>query len=456
MATMNKPVRKTVVTKELSAYDKLRRSVMACLLWEDQFYEDGESISDRISEYMKEVTPAQAEKVLMEAKFDNKLRHAPLFIATKMAKRKMLSSDQVTKVITRVDDMAELIALYQNDKENRHMLPHSIQNGIAKAFPKFDEYQLAKYRGNKKNIKLKDVIRLTHPKPADDAQSKLWKKALEGTLSTPDTWEVAISATKDKKAEWERLLTEKTDKGFNKLGALALIRNLNGMERANVNSTLIRNAIKDASVGKLLPFQFVTAARHAPDMSDVLEKKFLECMENVEKLPGSTIILVDDSGSMGASLSDRGEISRADVASALGAIIREVADEPVIYAFTQELRSVPSSYRGFALADKLNQSSGGTSVIECTNEAIEKFRSSHDGKFPDRVIVVTDEQTNSDYSDWYGSRAKPLCNLPKKSHGYMVNVGSYEKGISYGDNSGWTTISGWSDSIVKYITAAEQ
>ena len=33
----------------VSAEAQLRRSVLACMLWEDQFYEDGVSIADRIA-----------------------------------------------------------------------------------------------------------------------------------------------------------------------------------------------------------------------------------------------------------------------------------------------------------------------------------------------------------------------------------------------------------------------
>ena len=431
---------------------------MACLLWEDNFYEDGESAADRIAMYMKNVTPAQATKVLEEAKFDNKLRHMPLYLMVQMAKRNCLTADQVAKIVTRVDDMSELIALYHNDKGNKHMLPHPIQKGLAKAFPKFDEYQFAKYRGNKKAIKLKDVIRLAHPKPENEAQSKLWKKILEDTLATPDTWEVALSASKDKKAEWTRLLTEKTDKGFSKLGATALLMNLRNMDNANVDTSLVKKAIMNMSTKNILPFQFVTAARYAPNYTDVLEKKFLESMQNVEKLKGSTIILMDVSGSMAATLSNKGTTTRVDVAAGLGAIAREVAEDPIIYTFNEDIELIPSHYRGFALVDKVREGFGGTAVIRCANKAINNFKKSHDGKNPDRIIVITDEQTNSDLSgyDFYSSnKVVKLNNLPKSSHGYMVNVGSYEQGINYAPGAGWTTISGWSDSLIKYISASE-
>lgn len=450
----NQKASRAPVSMKTSAYDNLRRTIMASLLFEDSFYEDGESAATRVARYMNEVSPEQARAALKEAKEDNKLRHMPLYLLILMAKRGILTSKDVENTVTRVDDMAELLALYQRDTSNKHMIPHSIQKGIAKAFPKFDEYQLGKYKGDKDAIKLRDVIRLAHPKPENDEQSKLWKKVVDGTLATPDTWEVALSATKDKKAEWTRLLTEKTDKGQNKLGALALLRNLRGMQEAGVDNKIIREAIKSASVGKILPFQFLTAARYAPNMSDLIEKKFFESMDNVEKLHGSTAILIDRSGSMSASLSNKGDTRRCDVAGALGAIARatvEDGDEVVIYGFEDDITSIPSHLKGFALAHELAKARGDTRVYHSVNHAVAEFKAAHNGTNPDRVIVITDEQDNG---GWYDNSEK-LVNLPKKSHGYMVNVGTYEHGIKYNKNSGWTTISGWSDSLIKYISKAE-
>lgn len=443
MATVNKPVKRVVIKRKLSAYDKLRRTIMASLLWEDNFYENGESAADRVAQYMTEVTPAQAEKALMEAKFDNKLRHMPLYLMTQMAKNKMLSADQVAKVITRVDDMSELIALYQKDEANKHMIPHSIQKGMAKAFPKFDEYQFAKYRGDKKEIKLKDVIRLAHPKPETDEQSKLWKKIVDGTLATPDTWEVALSAGGDKKETWTRLLKE------HKLGALALLRNLNGMTSCGVDENLIKDTIKDTGMNKILPFQIVNAAQHAPDCADILEEKFFESVNECPHLDGDTIVLVDVSGSMSDTLSQKSDMMRVTAAAALATLCKEICANVRCYTFTDELKKLKSSTRGFSLVDTIVGGLGGcTAVKDCTNDAIKEYQSNHDGAMPKRVIVITDEQTNSDYDS-------NLINLPRSSKGYMINVGTYEKGIDYGGHSGWTTISGWSDNIVKYIAAVE-
>lgn len=458
-------------TRELTAYEKLQRSAINCLLWEDTFYEDGESIADRIKKYMEQVTPEQARSVLKEAKVDNKLRHMPLFLLVNMAKNGYLTAEDVANTITRVDDMSELLSLYWstdwkdstgNTVKNKHTVPKSIVKGIQKALPKFDEYQLAKYRGDRYDVSLKTVIKMTHPKPENAEMEALWGRAINGNLATPDTWEVGLTnchTPAEKKEFWTRMLTEKTEKGFNKLGALALIRNLRNMQSVNVDEDNIRSALGSASMSKILPFQLVTAARYAPQLEDVLETKLLESIDSMEKLEGDTVVLLDTSGSMRSPLSGKGETTCQDVAASMGAIIRGVCNKSIIYTFQESIQVVPSGRKGFALIDCVRRApSGGTSVIDCTNDAIRLYKESHNGKYPARVIVVTDEQTNSDGTgrSWRRGTTVKLDNLPSNCNGYIINVGTYENGVGYNNSCNYVHINGWSENVLKYISAYEK
>ena len=104
------------------------------------------------------------------------------------------------------------------------------EGGLARAFTKFDAYQLAKYDSDRGRIKLRDVLFLCHAKPKDAEQAAVWKKLVENTLEFPDTWEVALSAGKDKRENFERLLRE------SKLGGMAVLRNLRLMLAAGVDA----------------------------------------------------------------------------------------------------------------------------------------------------------------------------------------------------------------------------
>src|SRR5215469_8979364 len=71
---------------ELSAEQRLRRSVLACLLWENEFYEDGQAIADRIAALAAEVDPTVVAALAIEAREDFRLRHAPLMLLCALAR----------------------------------------------------------------------------------------------------------------------------------------------------------------------------------------------------------------------------------------------------------------------------------------------------------------------------------------------------------------------------------
>jgi len=51
----------------------LRRSVLACMLWEDEFYESGVTIAERIRTLVSKVEPAKVAALAVEARTKMKL-----------------------------------------------------------------------------------------------------------------------------------------------------------------------------------------------------------------------------------------------------------------------------------------------------------------------------------------------------------------------------------------------
>lgn len=162
---------------------QLRRAVLACLLWESQAYEDGEEIALRIAELVPQVAAEKVAALAVEARSQMKLRHAPLLLVREMARHKShrkLVADTLSSVIQRADELAEFVAIYW--KDGRVPLSAQVKKGLAAAFPKFDEHQLAKYdRGGP--IKLRDVLFLSHAKPHNAQQAGVWKKLIWGRLA---------------------------------------------------------------------------------------------------------------------------------------------------------------------------------------------------------------------------------------------------------------------------------
>ena len=412
----------------LPAAKELRRTVMANMLWEDQFYESGKSSADRIKELVKKVSFEDAAQIAIDAREKFKLRHVPLLITRELLRnhsgRKV--GDLVARVIQRPDECGELLALYWNDGKDQP-LSSQLKIGLARALKKFNEYQLAKW--NKGGaVKLRDVLFLSHAKPKDDEQAALFKKLTDKALETPDTWEVALSGGADKKETFERLMGEQ------KLGALALLRNLRGMIEVGVAEDKIRLALATMKAERVLPFRFITAARYAPRLEDALEQAMFKCLAELPKLGGKTALLIDHSGSMNAPVSAKSEVLRFDAACGLGMILRECAERVRVFTFATGTVEV-APRRGFALAQASLQSMpwGGTALRQAVDYVYREFPEC------DRLIVITDEQS---------------ADRPKQpqGRGYIVNVGAYQNGIGYGP---WVTIDGWSEAILAYIQESE-
>jgi len=442
----------------LTPKQQLERSVMSCLLWENEFYEEGITIAERIKKLVAECAPHEVADIAVIAKQHMKLRHAPLFLTRELMRSKTgrtFLEMVIPEVIVRPDDITELLAMYladnKTEKRGPSKLPNQLKRHLGFSFRKFDEYQLAKWRGEGKTVSLKDALRMTHPVPLTGEQSLLWKKLLEGKLATPDTWEVAISAAKNKEEKriaWESLVTG------NKLGGLAALRNLRNMREAGVEDSAIRALIKNIKPGRLLPINFITAAKHNPGFETQLEEKFLECFTHKRKLPGKTILIIDTSGSMRTTLSSRSELLRTDVAASLAMIGRELCEEPVIYCTAgndgtrrHATMQIPAR-RGFALKDyigghEVNSKIGGGGIflVQCL-EFIKQEQ-----KYADRIIVITDEQDcdvskNPQNADAFGCR------------NYLINIANAKNGIGYGPK--WTHIDGWSDKVLDYISLSEE
>jgi len=409
----------------ISAEAQLRRSVLACLLWESQFYEDGVEIAGRIAELVPKVASEKVSALAVEVRTNMKLRHAPLLLVREMARlitHRALVAETIEQVIQRADELSEFVAIYWAN--GRQPLSAQVKKGLAAAFQKFDAYALAKY--NRDNpVKLRDVLFLSHAKPRNEAQAALWKQLVEGELASPDTWEVALSAGADKGEAFERLLRE------NKLGALAVLRNLRNMAQSGVDETLVKNALAEMKTSRVLPFRFIAAARYAPQWESELENAMFRAVESVPKLAGKTVLVVDVSGSMTAPLSVRSEMQRTDAAYGIAVLLREIAEKLSVYSFSDRCKQVPSR-RGFALRDAIDASQPHGSTY--LGRALEEIREPYD-----RMIVITDEQSHDRVPD-------------PKGKGYMINVASYKNGVGYG---AWTHIDGWSESVIGYIRELE-
>jgi uncharacterized protein with von Willebrand factor type A (vWA) domain len=415
---------------QLTPEQKLRRSLLSCMLWEREFYEDGRSIAESIEEAARVVAPERLAEIAVEARSKFNLRHAPLLLLavlteTGAGKRKLVA-ETIEATLQRADELAEFMTLYwergrAGGKNKKPPLSAQVKKGLAAAFERFDAYELAKYNRDSP-VKLRDVMFMVHPKPKDEAQAALWRKLAERELESPDTWEVALSGGADKKETFTRLVAE------GKLGYLALLRNLRNMVDAGVDQKLIAKAIMARKgAHRVLPFRYVAAARACPRMEKPLDEALQAAIGEQRSLDGTTLVLVDVSGSMEAPLSRHSDLTRMDAAAALASIVR--ADELNVFTFSNDVVEVPSR-RGMAGVDAVvkSQSHGGTEL----GKAVAALNT-----LPhDRLIVITDEQSHDRVPD-------PVAPLA-----YIINVASYRSGIGYGR---WIHVDGFSEAVLRFM-----
>lgn len=412
---------------EKDSLKNLRRSVCACMLWEDTFYEDGMSIADRIETLVGQCDPEEVAELAIEVRSKMNLRHVPLLMAAALAKKGgSIVSYTLENIIQRPDELSEFLAVYW--RNGKTPISNQVKKGLGAAFRKFNEYSLAKYNG-KKDIRLRDVLKLCHAKPLNSEQADLWLRLMKDELKTPDTWEVQLSAGKDKKETFTRLIQE------GKLGYLALLRNLRNMVDAGVDRSIMKNAIlaKGNGSDKILPFRYVAAARACPSMSQFLDVALLDSINKLPALTGTTVVLVDCSGSMHTPLSGKSDLSRADAAAALACVLN--AEDIRVFSFADNIVEVPAHKGLGGIEPILKATAGGTALAGAVRYINENVKC-------DRLIVITDEQATDG--------AVPA---PKAKHAYMVNVATYQNGVGYGQ---WTRIHGFSENVIRWIYEYEK
>lgn len=422
----------------LTPVQALRRSVMSCLLWEREFYEDGHAIADRIVLAARAVTPKQLADTAVEARKVMNLRHVPLLLLCVLCETgagDRLVSDTIAKVISRADELAEFVAIYARHNkvppsQVKKKLSAQAKKGLALAFVKFEAYNLAKYN-RAGDVKLRDVMFLAHPKAKDKAQQATFKLLAANKLPPPDTWEVALSAGADKKATFLRMLDEKT------LGYFALLRNLRNMVEAGIEPAYLAPFVeKGEGREKILPFRYIAAAPACPSMERSLDIAMQSAIKALPILGGKTAILVDISPSMNDKLSGKSDLRRVDAACALAAVIN--AQTVRVWSFSNDIKEVPPR-AGMAMVDAIQKSQrpDGTRLTEALN-GVNKIWPTYD-----RIIVITDEQSGCE------NAPAPV----KGSTAYMINVASSKNGVGYGGS--WLHLDGFSENVLRYIHERE-
>jgi len=419
--------------RRITVEQQLERSVMSCMLFENENYENGQEISDRILDLAAACKTKFVADLAVKCRTKFNIRHAPLLLLTSLIKRGGKEvGDAIYNTIGRADEMAELIAMYWKYNPDKG-LTKQMKLGISRAFGEFNQYQLAKYDRKDAQVKLRDVLFLTHPNPNKEKwnvkeREELYKLIANNQLPPPNTWESRLTAGENKKDVFTDLLSTK------KLGYMALLRNLRGMNEAGVDHSLIKDSILNGERQNVLPYRFIAAARHAPMFERELDAAMVKSMAFLDQLEGNNVVLVDVSGSMEDRLSGKSDLTRLDAGCGLAILLSGMCKNLRVFTFSNDLVEVPAR-QGMALADSINRSQrhASTKLKLALTELNSKVNY-------DRIIVITDEQSSDGI-------------INPKGKGYVINVASARNGVGYGK---WVHIDGFSEAVVNYIRQLEE
>lgn len=369
---------------------------------------------------------------------------APFISGQEYAKRFFGAFDKKGKkggTIFRMDDMSEIkdawFALGQKG------LPASMRKGFASVLENADTYQLAKYKNT-----VIDISNLVHPNSklskaeveVEFEGQKVKMKALDaimkGIAVAADTWETtqseagqivakAVREGKLDKQEAEKVLAEAKADNWEgllkdgKLGVLAALRNIRNMMK-NPRQEMIEAWCKlitdPAKVRQalILPIHFDLAYdvvdnefgqnKYANKVRQALQDGYIAALPNLAAaFPGKTLIVVDNSGSMGGfPVSDGktavhynyGYSKRTQTAGYKAGLIAATfaaatGGDIIQFGGSAHWFQYDKNENVFSLAKKVCTASDGWTNPHAAFELITRERKAYD-----RIIFISDNEVN--------------------------------------------------------------
>lgn len=433
---------------------KLVTQVLTSFFNEKKFYGDNTA---EMQETIKKVIAADPQFVANLAVFARRefnmrsVAHVLVAYLAHEVNGKPYTRKAVNAVAIRGDDATEIMACYL-DLFGKP-IPNALKKGISDAMQRFDEYTLAKYKGDGKAVKMRDLLCLCRPTPKNEAQSEMWKRLLNGEIQTAYTWESELSAHGNNAATWEKLIAS------GKVGYMALLRNLRNIIQANpANLNKVLDTIQNPEAVKRsrqLPFRYLSAYKEVVNIGgskvfDALENAVEAACENIPKLEGTTVIAVDVSGSMSDHISAKSTVRCYEIAMLLGLIANKICDNSIFYTFNTKIEKYAVSHRNGILETVTRSRCGGGTRMGLPFEKMlrDKIKA-------DRIIILSDNECNSGWQ----APVQTLADEYRRKAGvdiwvHAIDLQGYGTQQFYGGKT--NVIAGWSEKVFEFIRLAEQ
>lgn len=361
--------------------------------------------------------------------------------------------------LVRGDDGTEIVSTYLHLYGKP--ISHAILRGVRDALSLAKPYAIAKYQSASREVKLRDVLRLTHPVPAREDTDDAMGECIHGELAVPKSWETELSARGNTAEVWNELISE------GKVGYMAQLRNLRNIIQSGADVEPVLANISDREAvrkSRQLPFRFHSAyvelrkaGLASTRVTRAIDAALMASCANIERLPGKTAVLIDVSGSMSSTVSRKSIVVCRDIAAALGAIATHISDDAAVFWFANGSGIVPMT--GLSILSDMNavpQPRGGTDMAAGFDALM---ASSFDA---DRIIVLSDNEVNSRSLWWRGDNQQiiqtKLTEYRKKvGHDvwcHAIDLQGYGTSQFIGEKT--NIMAGWSEQVLRFVSLAER
>lgn len=383
--------------------------ILSAMLKGDSYYQSENATSLNIFNTAKSMQDKQfLAKAMIYTRQEGNLRSVSHLLANALAESAAGNSfvrSAISKTIVRPDDMTEMASLWFS--RHNTMLPNSMRRAFKDVFEsnKFDRFQLKRYSGGSKTVKLKDLVKLSHPRDYSGNLTDL----LSDNLDNIKTIETMLSTGTKANEAFSELLAS------NKLGYMAALKNIRNALLSGIDEntlTLWCALISDPNKvrkSRVLPFRiydawlavksctnnpfFLTKIKNALNTAIINSAFNLDFVKTNQKYA----LVLDSSSSMNSNANALSYWKQALILAtityfALG------GENVVVYSFDSDCRYL--DFSGKLPLDIIDSSTayGGATYFDAP---LKKLIS--DKIKVDNIILFTDMQLYSGMSTYYNN-----------------------------------------------------
>jgi hypothetical protein len=391
----------------------------------------------------------------------------------------------IARALQRADEPAELVGYWMAN--HGRSLPMAVKRGVADAVRRlYNERAALRYDGLSRQLRMADVIELTHPAPAGDRQSALFRylldrrhhddavadpeilpmlaaaAALEAVPADQRRWVLrdrGRAALADAGFSWERLSgwlpggmdAEVWEAVIPSMGVMALVRNLRNFDQAAISDVAVEAVIAkitdptEMTKARLFPYQVWAAYKNAPsdNWKRALGRTLDLTVGNIPPLDG-TLVVIDTSGSMQAPVSRRSAMQRVEVAAVMAMATAKRSTQVDVVIYGQDNALVNGLHGASVLAgvDKVVRSVGSVGHATFGHTAITRW---YQPRRHHRAVIFTDDQQHD-------SGRVRLDHVPLI---YTFNLAGYRPSALPAGEKGRYTLGGFTDATFTAMAVLE-